>query len=480
MRSVLKILFKNKFTIIVTSAVFTMLFQNCSNSAVVFINQEQNHKPLQSNATGGGGNYDGKPTEGEYKRGYPNYNCPNSTVGAQGFGTVSSTAVNIPTDSCENVSITIPTTDQRLQSTNYNPDYFVLGHAIYERIQNNILNEEPIAEVLCQHKSQNLAIDVVTKTNHQLSSTQSKMYFAKYNSNSYSFRRVNPFSVIRTLNGNSLSYSTGDFQLNILKNSSGNYSTSATLQTIIDNENINISMNCTLAALTKIETKWELNNSLLNLAGLISYWPLSSSNVYNGSIIPDVQANNNLIYTSSDSLINKIFNGFTSSSLFFNGVSDVISSSSMILMPNTNANQTISLWFNTAQISPDSSLFALINPNTSTQINIHLNRGSKQINVSSWGGILLITTPIINYDDGNWHHIAYTLTAGTHRIYYDGVEVANSNAVANNGIPTLVNIGLSNASMNYFNGAMDEISYWSRALSAAEISQIYNYQFYKP
>jgi len=79
-----------------------------------------------------------------------------------------------------------------------------------------------------------------------------------------------------------------------------------------------------------------------------------------------------------------------------------------------------------------------------------------------------------NLDDGNWHHVVGTYDGSTMRVYIDGEEVNSDSTLsgdlsyAEDDIPT---IGSRMGSTNFFNGTIDEVRIYDRALSENEISR---------
>lgn len=76
-----------------------------------------------------------------------------------------------------------------------------------------------------------------------------------------------------------------------------------------------------------------------------------------------------------------------------------------------------------------------------------------------------------------WHHIAATYDGVTIRLYFDSVQVA-SQSIADAGIASLRDfvIGI-NSDVNagtWWDGLLDEVSFWSRAISDNEIKFLYN------
>jgi hypothetical protein len=74
----------------------------------------------------------------------------------------------------------------------------------------------------------------------------------------------------------------------------------------------------------------------------------------------------------------------------------------------------------------------------------------------------------VTYSDGAWHHLLVRRNGNTFDLYKDGVVKATSSdsSVINNSAPTTIG--------NSLNGSMSDIRIYNKALSNAEISQLYN------
>jgi hypothetical protein len=83
-----------------------------------------------------------------------------------------------------------------------------------------------------------------------------------------------------------------------------------------------------------------------------------------------------------------------------------------------------------------------------------------------------------NVNDGNWHHIVYMKDGGNLRIYVDGVEDATPVATSYSAgfdSSTNLNIGWLNlGSGYYYDGVLDELALYDRALTLDEIEDHWN------
>ena len=75
--------------------------------------------------------------------------------------------------------------------------------------------------------------------------------------------------------------------------------------------------------------------------------------------------------------------------------------------------------------------------------------------------------------DGNWHHVAVVNNGGTFQNYVDGLASGSSSSLSPNVVAGGQFLGKNLSSSNYFNGLMDEVAVYSRALLASEISNHY-------
>lgn len=82
-------------------------------------------------------------------------------------------------------------------------------------------------------------------------------------------------------------------------------------------------------------------------------------------------------------------------------------------------------------------------------------------------------------DSNTWYHLAITYDATNVRTYLDGALLGGPTAASGNGLGGSANIayignGFAEVSTFYHNGLVDEVGFWSKALSETEISDLYN------
>ena len=159
----------------------------------------------------------------------------------------------------------------------------------------------------------------------------------------------------------------------------------------------------------------------------------------------------------------------------FDGIDDYVSIPNNVDLNFTSA-YSVSCWIKTtsaALLSPVSnqSKFLIRLYGAANQIRVQLRDGSN-------GLVNLDNTQVFN--DGNWHHIAFTTEATTTSdkviVYFDGVALTNKGTQPNVGSRTSAfayDIGRNSGTWN-FNGNIDEVSLYDSELSASEINDIYN------
>ena len=85
----------------------------------------------------------------------------------------------------------------------------------------------------------------------------------------------------------------------------------------------------------------------------------------------------------------------------------------------------------------------------------------------------LFSNTVLN--SGQWYHVAVTYASGNPKIYIDGLlDNSSSDTITYSGTPGANDIGRLHTGAQYFNGLIDDVNIYSRALSPQEIKQLWN------
>jgi len=151
----------------------------------------------------------------------------------------------------------------------------------------------------------------------------------------------------------------------------------------------------------------------------------------------------------------------------FNGTSSYTDIPYSLTLDKSNC--AVSLWFKTST-SGFRTLFSLLKEMYLTA-NMNASGG-----INAGDGIATISTPL-TYIDGNWHHIIVGKFAGILRVYIDGVLVisdtvtrACSTTAYYSSIGGYRSVG---AWEQFFNGSIDQVRIFNRALTASEVQTLY-------
>jgi murein DD-endopeptidase MepM/ murein hydrolase activator NlpD len=195
------------------------------------------------------------------------------------------------------------------------------------------------------------------------------------------------------------------------------------------------------------------------LGGLKIYMPFSGNT-------NDVSGNaNNGTNNGATLTLDRL--GNANSAYSFNGSSNYISATN----PVTGANYSVCAWVKTSSSGTRMDIVTGGVNNATQRTGYYLYRRSNNLagfdmsNILGPGGTTLL-------NDGNWHYLVGTAETGSLKVYVDGVlqgaliETANISS-------GVVNIGKEISSTFYFNGSIDEVRIYNRALAANEVLALY-------
>lgn len=206
----------------------------------------------------------------------------------------------------------------------------------------------------------------------------------------------------------------------------------------------------------------------LGTSGMVGYWKLDETT---GTTAADSSGNGNAGTYNSSGVTHSTSLPSTLSgdvrSLLLDGSTGYVALGTTNF-PANNAPQSMSLWFKgTAVTGTNQNMIALINGGGASANQL----GFRDLNLVLWsyGGAALVSTAAPT--DGAWHQVIYTYDGVTDSLYLDGVVKATSTtAVHQTGAPASAFLGTYAPNAEMWNGSLDDVRVYSRALTAGEIS----------
>jgi hypothetical protein len=150
----------------------------------------------------------------------------------------------------------------------------------------------------------------------------------------------------------------------------------------------------------------------------------------------------------------------------FNGTSSRIALT-VSQLPAANAAQSIAAWVNINALPGSASSIVSLTGSSSA---VKLGLSSTSLRVLRNDGTALVTTTAPS--TGTWHHVAYTWNGTSNTLYVDGVAVIATATAHDGAAVTGGFIGATSAVADFFNGSIDEVRIYDRALTAAEVSSL--------
>ena len=153
----------------------------------------------------------------------------------------------------------------------------------------------------------------------------------------------------------------------------------------------------------------------------------------------------------------------------FNGTDAYIELSNEINYGTTN---TLSFWVKSSNTGTIDVFGANTNGgyllkalNASNTISYRTSSGARTFDLSA-----LSSNPM---KDGNWHHIVFTRNSSNLiQLYVDGSPVGSTQSLTGNTLFEV--IGANYAKSIFFDGSIDEVAVFNKALSLSEVELIYN------
>lgn len=110
-------------------------------------------------------------------------------------------------------------------------------------------------------------------------------------------------------------------------------------------------------------------------------------------------------------------------------------------------------------------------PGTYTRLTYYYDSGTRYI---TDGGRASGTEYAVNLGTSSWHHFVYVVSGSGFTIYVDGTSRMTGTINSSNVGANSFAFGANYAGSLFLNAYMDEIGVWSRAITSAEVTALYN------
>jgi hypothetical protein len=202
------------------------------------------------------------------------------------------------------------------------------------------------------------------------------------------------------------------------------------------------------------------------LTGLAAYWSFDSSSNFN---VPDVGGSTLTKGNGASWSASGKFGG----ALSLNGGSQSLyDTSSPSYLPVGNSSYTQSVWFKPNVVSGGGGLVGWGDYGSSRRTNaLRLYENSGGFRHYWWGADLDCTGAQCPISTGTWYHVASTWDGTTRKLFVNGVLKRSDTPGANNATAANFHIGKTCCS-EFFNGLIDDVAIYTRALSAVEVAEL--------
>ena len=160
--------------------------------------------------------------------------------------------------------------------------------------------------------------------------------------------------------------------------------------------------------------------------------------------------------------------------LLLDGSGDFVScgSSTLTNLPIGNSNYTISVWVKSAALNTGGYI-GWGEYESSNRVNA-FRTNNDGIQNYWWGNDLIHSSPALNLLN-QWHHAVVNYNGTTRTIYFDGALLKTDTPGTPNSTASNFAIGRTAPMyVEFFNGTLDDLSIWNRALTLNEITYLYN------
>jgi hypothetical protein len=229
---------------------------------------------------------------------------------------------------------------------------------------------------------------------------------------------------------------------------------------------------CTSAPATITVNVTSPNISQVPASGRIGYYR------FEGNANDEGLTNNGTLQNAPTAVADRF--GIAGKAYSFNGSTQYVTTANSYTNPN---NFTVSVWFKTTSVTGGKLIgFGVAQTGSSGQYDRHLYMNNAgQLYFGVYPGTVKTINSSASYNDDKWHLATATLSSAGMILYADGAQIAADPATTTGENYTgYWRIGFDNnnawtsqPSSFYFAGSLDDAIIYNRALTAAEITQLY-------
>jgi len=208
--------------------------------------------------------------------------------------------------------------------------------------------------------------------------------------------------------------------------------------------------------------------------GIVSYYKLNETS---GEVIDSANLNNGINNGATRGVVGIIDNAFDFESSNHEYVS--INDGGNLSFNNDIENYSMGLWFKTESKGVNKELI-IDRTNSGSPASYRCNINIiDQVHCGSWDGQMAIdtyTSTLVSSD--NWHYLTFVSNITHSKIYLDGnledTKINNNGDTSNLEGSYIGRYSSGDQDIHYFDGEIDEVGIWDRALSNNEIQRLYN------
>jgi len=203
--------------------------------------------------------------------------------------------------------------------------------------------------------------------------------------------------------------------------------------------------------------------------GLVGYYPLDEGT---GNAAVDMSGNGH-DGTLANSGVTWIPSGFINGGVNIDGINGSVIELGTWDPTEGTGQLSLAFWINWAHSGNGNQ--SLISKRTggwnvdSAMFGLRLRNGNSSFRFHRPGATITTAAGVLNPFVGQWAHVVATFDGTTARIYLNGEEVGSGGFSLGNAIGADMRIGSYNANSPTFNGDIDEVRIYNRALTQAEI-----------